>query len=312
MSKRKRREQQQRVVEANQYLAQLRRFSKPMAQTHGDIDRERARLNRLVVEREERLEREREDQSTPRFGVEYLRRQAEQPKPRIRVQAPPYQSVLPPRYDRRLYFAYGSNLLDAQMRHRCPGATKLYRHELQGFKLEFQRHANIVKASEEDSVMGFMWLIHPEDEKWLDKFEGVASGSYEKKTFKFLTPKGNWRDVLYYQKPPGRLIQPTQQYLDKISKGYEAHGFSLDPLRAAVKESIAATRAWRKQMREMPSDELPEPSEEDQIMASGLDKYSAQELRQLLTDPTLNFTAKQRLRIWDVIWYLDHNDLTQE
>lgn len=156
--------------------------------------------------------------------------------------------------NRRLYFAYGSNLHRPQMKSRCPGSSALYPHNLPGFKLEFQRHANVVEAGENDSVPGAIYLIDPQDEADLDAFEGVAKGSYERKTFKFLTPKGNWRDVLYYQKKPGRLIPPSTDYLRRIVEGYKAFGLDLSKLNPAIEAANKADRELEAKSQPLPEE----------------------------------------------------------
>ena len=226
-----------RLVTPDQYLNR----GKPYEE-FDKLSREKARINKLIEEREARLRKEAKDRfigrtaSSPPMDLNEIWSSVagKFPQTTVTVQAGP-------RKDRRIYFAYGSNLWKAQMRQRCPGSSVLYPHVLEGFKLEFQRHANIVEAPGH-SVPGAMFLITPQDEKMLDRYEGVASGSYVKRTFKFLTPKGNMRDVLYYQKKPGQPVPPTQDYLNKIVQGYRDFKLDFNPLNDAVHEANEANR----------------------------------------------------------------------
>jgi len=300
MSKKNRKEKSNRIVSPTQYLAK----------TQGNWDREEARLAKLIAEREERLEREQRESAhlaTPMGSRDFdawIHDRQVRPHVRVKAHSTP---VYTPRVDRRIYFAYGSNLLESQMRHRCPGATKLYPHELPGFKLEFQRYANIVEGAETDSVPGFMWLIHPEDEQWLDKFEGVGSGSYHKKTFKFFTPRGNWRDVLYYQKPKGRLIPPSGDYLEKIAAGYARFGFPLNKLGDAVSEAKEADKIYQQAIKAKQVEAEPLPFDTSVVDEDGvldgmaLNEFTLKDLEIIAQDPSWKITREERRALRRVI-----------
>ena len=79
----------------------------------------------------------------------------------------------------KLYFAYGSNMSDSQMNDRCPDNKKMGVAILPGYRwiISTRGLANVVKAQESE-VEGILWEISPTDENNLDKFEGVAGGSY--------------------------------------------------------------------------------------------------------------------------------------
>lgn len=138
---------------------------------------------------------------------------------------------------RRHYFAYGSNLAEHQMKWRCPDSSPMYAHNLMGYKLQFSRFADIVPGEADDYVPGAMYLISKYDEAQLDRFEGVASGSYTKSTFPFMTPKGNDRTVLIYEKVDKALSPPTSDYLAKVTNGYRSWRLDMSKLSRALDEA---------------------------------------------------------------------------
>ncbi|KAH0547712.1 hypothetical protein FGG08_000201 [Glutinoglossum americanum] len=79
------------------------------------------------------------------------------------------------------YFAYGSNLRLDQMARRCPGSKYIGRASLLDYlwQINERGYANIVK-SEGDWVEGLVYELSGEDEKRLDRNEGVAGECYSK------------------------------------------------------------------------------------------------------------------------------------
>ncbi|KAM3471725.1 hypothetical protein MY8738_009184 [Beauveria namnaoensis] len=97
-----------------------------------------------------------------------------------------------------LYFAYGSNIHVSQMAERCPrslfvGAASLPGHQWQ---INERGVANIV-PSPSHRVEGLVYLVDREDEKTLDRSEGVSRKLYERQMREVdLTP----HPTLYTQK----------------------------------------------------------------------------------------------------------------
>ena len=69
------------------------------------------------------------------------------------------------------YFAYGSNMNDQQMAHRCPGAKKVGHGVINNYKLVERLYADIEKC-EGSKVDGLVWLLNEDHKKSLDKYEG--------------------------------------------------------------------------------------------------------------------------------------------
>lgn len=96
------------------------------------------------------------------------------------------QSPMAP--ERKLYFAYGSNLWLAQMSYRCPQSTYAGRGILAGWEwhINDRHYANIRTSSPNSVVEGLCYWLSKEDEESLDESEGVATGCYQKVSLLFL------------------------------------------------------------------------------------------------------------------------------
>ena len=89
-----------------------------------------------------------------------------------------------------LYFAFGSNLYQKQMKKRCKDSKYISCHKLKGYKLVF-RHMYYgggvadVEKKKNNTVLGAIYKISKKDEKKLDAYEDFPH-VYIKKYFKFL------------------------------------------------------------------------------------------------------------------------------
>src|SRR5262245_21968890 len=88
------------------------------------------------------------------------------------------------------YFAYGSNMDAAQMRERCPAVVAKGICHLFGYRFIINRRgvATVVRDETAD-VLGLLWLVTPDDEAVLDRYEGVRKGHYSR-AFLSITPEG--------------------------------------------------------------------------------------------------------------------------
>ena len=147
---------------------------------------------------------------------------------------------------KQLYIAYGSNLNRDQMEWRCPTANPIAVSCLNDYKLVFQgryhgAHANVI-PSEGDSVPVVVWEITPEDERALDRYEGVAGGYYTKEYMK-VEVNGKMEEAIIYILTPHGYGIPRDFYLEVIVQGYRDFNLDARPLNRAViearKEAIA-------------------------------------------------------------------------
>jgi len=119
----------------------------------------------------------------------------------------------------KLYFAYGSNMLQDQMNTRCPNHKYFGHGILKGFRwiITERGYANIIK-SEADEVLGVVYRINKEDEVALDKAEGVHKGLYWKETHRVEIEKTNY-PCLVYVDPIIAEGSPMDEYVSRINNG---------------------------------------------------------------------------------------------
>ena len=124
-----------------------------------------------------------------------------------------------------LYFAYGSNLHQKQMKRRCKDSKYIGCYTLKNFKLSFRNYylgggvADIEKK-QNSYVLGAIYKITKGDEKKLDVYENYPK-TYIKKYF---TLKGT--KVMYYYMPKKtKHFAPSKRYLNIIIQGYKDCGY---------------------------------------------------------------------------------------
>ena len=80
------------------------------------------------------------------------------------------------------YFAFGSNMRVSQMSARCPHSRYEGTARLQGWRWQINERgvANIESAN--SVVEGLVYSVDPSDVQKLDRYEGVGSGFYARKT----------------------------------------------------------------------------------------------------------------------------------
>lgn len=124
-----------------------------------------------------------------------------------------------------LYFAYGSNLNKAQMEKRCPDSQALFlaRANYMRFIINDLGVATIVKDFT-GTVFGALWEITPEDEKYLDHYEGVKYGLYEKRFIEVVSPSGSSFEALVYIATNSKSGRPRKNYLSTILTGINDFG----------------------------------------------------------------------------------------
>lgn len=137
----------------------------------------------------------------------------------------------------KLYIAFGSNLCKKQMRFRCPSARPLGKFTMHDAQLVFRTYADLEYVKGINTPCG-LWAINKEDEKSLDKFEGVSSGSYFKSEKIMLNYCGRKRPALIYLKNHGEIYPPSKRYISVIRRGYQ--DFDLD--QTVLDEAIE--RSW--------------------------------------------------------------------
>ncbi|KAF2011915.1 hypothetical protein BU24DRAFT_425746 [Aaosphaeria arxii CBS 175.79] len=117
----------------------------------------------------------------------------------------------PPRI-RTLYFAFGSNLHLQQMAERCPNSKYIGRATLPHFRwmINQRGYANVVRA-EGYWVEGLIFEIDVEDERRLDKSEGVAKQCYVDRDQNVIAPcyRKTYETMIVHRAPSALLRRPV-------------------------------------------------------------------------------------------------------
>ena len=144
-------------------------------------------------------------------------------------------SLYPPIHftpDRSFYFAYGSNMDEAQMAHRCPDAVMLAMVTIPDYRFALDKAgvATILPARE-NHVEGVLWSVTPEDIKNLDWYEGVAAGCYRKEMLPIDDFKPGCEALVYLS---NRDLTPRRErsgYMERIIQAAIDHRFTKSYIR---------------------------------------------------------------------------------
>jgi len=105
------------------------------------------------------------------------------------------------------------------MKKRCPQSKKIGIARLSGYRwiISARGYANVVESAEDD-VEGVLFEISHSDEKSLDEYEGVASGSYRKAELRVLHEEKE-KDALVYIDLITVEGTPKDEYIHRINAG---------------------------------------------------------------------------------------------
>ena len=149
---------------------------------------------------------------------------------------------------KKLYIAYGSNMDEGQMAHRCPTARLLGQTEVEGYRLLFKGSLTgayaTIEPQEGGRVPALVWEIGEADEASLDRYEGFPSFYYKKD----LTVSLGGQEVtamVYIMDERRRLGEPGGAYYGVLERAYEKFGFPMETLQAALKAGGILPGGWR-------------------------------------------------------------------
>lgn len=137
---------------------------------------------------------------------------------------------------KKLYVAYGSNINLEQMAYRCPNSTVAGTAMLQGYELQFRRHATI-EPNEDSEVPILLWELDPHDERFLDRYEGFPK-YYRKENITLEMDGETVEAMIYIMNGDTPLEVPTEQYYNTIEQGYKENGLDTSYLEVALEEAI--------------------------------------------------------------------------
>ena len=146
------------------------------------------------------------------------------------------------------YIAYGSNMVEEQMAHRCPNARLIGMGQLPNHRLEFYLHATVERSRAKGaSVPVAVWEINEEDEKNLDYYEGFPR-YYTKHKRRVRMDDGSQIEGMVYIMNMIRPLIPHDSYSNGIHAAYQKLGLSSEikrVLEPALQRSIERDRRRR-------------------------------------------------------------------
>ena len=145
------------------------------------------------------------------------------------------------------YIAYGSNMVEEQMAHRCPGAKLIGTGHLPNHRLEFYLHATVERTRAHDAqVPVAVWEISKADEARLDIYEGFPS-YYIKAQRKVKLLDGSEIWGMIYLMNYLRVSPPACEYYDGIETAYMKLGFK-DDIETVLMPALDRSWQRKKQM----------------------------------------------------------------
>lgn len=129
-----------------------------------------------------------------------------------------------------LYFAYGSNLLTARLKARCPSATPVGRAMLPGHSVAFAKESH-VDGSAKATILpgagqvatGVLFELNTLDQNVLDKIEGVGKGYDRLDEVEVVTGSARVSATTYIASAPGCDVPPWDWYVALMIAGALEH-----------------------------------------------------------------------------------------
>lgn len=141
-----------------------------------------------------------------------------------------------------------------QMDYRCPNSYVVCNGRLNGWKLVFNVHADVIKTeNKNDFVPVVIWNIADEDWARLDMYEGYPS-YYVKETVNVILDNGKNEKAIVYVMADNRkgVCPPSQTYFDCIYQGYIDNKIDVEYLFNALEHSFNNKTVYNKyKMKEM-------------------------------------------------------------
>ena len=141
----------------------------------------------------------------------------------------------------KFYIAYGSNLNLEQMEYRCPTAKVAGKSLLRNWRLMFRGSNGTAVATIERStgsnVPVLVWKLQPQDEQFLDRYEGWPH-LYRKETLRITLNGRRIYAMVYIMNEENHPYGvPSPGYFETIATGYRSAGFDKNILHQAVSDS---------------------------------------------------------------------------
>jgi len=130
------------------------------------------------------------------------------------------------------YFAYGANIIAAEMARRCPAAREIGTTVLPGWRFVVGRRGyGTIVPDPGARVVGVLWSLTPACERTLDEFEEIGGGLFRRESI--LVAGEPTLIYLAADAAPGSV---RAGYLEPVIAAAEARGFPAD--------YVAVLRGW--------------------------------------------------------------------
>lgn len=130
------------------------------------------------------------------------------------------------------YFAYGANIIAADMARRCPAAREIGTTTLPGWRFVVGRRGyGTIVPDPGARVVGVLWSLTPACERTLDAFEEIDGGLFRRESI--LVASEPTLVYLAADAAPGSV---RAGYLEPVIAAAEARGFPAD--------YVAVLRGW--------------------------------------------------------------------
>ena len=124
-----------------------------------------------------------------------------------------------------LYFAYGSNMDLVQMSNRCERAATVSTAQLPSHRFIINsRGVATVVPDRASTVRGLLWRLSEEDQRSLDRHEGVVQGLYRKAFMRVNVSSGRKVRALVYVATDSTPGEARPGYMEKIVSAAEECG----------------------------------------------------------------------------------------
>ena len=144
-----------------------------------------------------------------------------------------------------VYFAFGSNLHEPQMRARCPDCEVLGPATVAGYRLAFRGESKrwdaggvaTILPSPKGEVQGLLYRLSPGDLASLNGYEGYPH-VYTHLPVDVQPHGGALQAALTYQRRNGKARAPSLRYFHQIWRGYKTYRLDERLLMAALEETL--------------------------------------------------------------------------
>lgn len=132
-----------------------------------------------------------------------------------------------------MYFAYGSNMLLARLRARCPSAESTGAAELEGYELHWHKRSKDssgkcgIAQKKNSCVFGVLYQIADADKQALDWAEGLGHG-YEEVCVQVSVEGKSLTASTYQATDVDESLMPYSWYQALVISGAKEHGLPED------------------------------------------------------------------------------------